>query len=118
MKVTKQQVSDFLKALGVPANLNGYVYLRHAVLLAVQQPDMLKSLTKVLYPAVAKECNTTWTRVERSMRHAIEHCFTHGDRLLCEKLFRNGYSAQKGKPTNKQFLATVVDFMMLRGDLK
>lgn len=107
-------VSDIMHELGVPAHIKGYQYLRDAIILAVNSPDMMNSVTKVLYPTVAKNFSTTSSRVERAIRHAIEVAWDRGDIDVLSSYF--GYTIQnsRGKPTNSEFIALIADKLQLQ----
>ncbi len=107
-------VSDIMHQIGVPAHIKGYQYLRSAILLSVDSPDMMGSVTKVLYPTVAKMYKTTASRVERAIRHAIEVAWDRGDVDVLSSYF--GYTIQntRGKPTNSEFIAMISDKLRLR----
>ncbi len=107
-------VSDIMHELGVPAHIKGYQYLRAAIILTVNAPDMMSSVTKVLYPTVAKTFNTTASRVERAIRHAIEVAWDRGDIDVLSSYF--GYTIQnsRGKPTNSEFIAMIADKLRLK----
>ena len=106
-------VSEILRKMGIPANIKGYRYLRFAIVISVNNPEMMSSMTKALYPCVAKEYRTTPSRVERAMRHAIEVAWNRGDTEILSSYF--GYSAQSimYKPTNSEFIAAVADKLIL-----
>lgn len=107
-------VSDIMHELGVPAHIKGYQYLRDAIILSVNSPEMMNSVTKVLYPTVAKHFNTTSSRVERAIRHAIEVAWDRGDIDVLSAYF--GYTIQnsRGKPTNSEFIAMIADKLRLK----
>lgn len=107
-------VSDIMHELGVPAHIKGYQYLRYAIILSVNSPDMMTSVTKVLYPTVAKHFDTTSSRVERAIRHAIEVAWDRGDIDVLSSYF--GYTIQntRGKPTNSEFIAMIADKLRLK----
>ncbi len=107
-------VSDIMHELGVPAHIKGYQYLRNAIILAVNSPEMMNSVTKVLYPTVAKHFETTSSRVERAIRHAIEVAWDRGDIDVLSSYF--GYTIQnsRGKPTNSEFIAMIADKLRLK----
>lgn len=98
-------VTDTLHKMGLPANVNGYLYLRSAILMAVDDPSVLKGMTKVLYPKVAEEFESTAARVERSMRHAVEMTWDRGDVRTLQFYFGSSISSLKGKPTNGEFIS-------------
>lgn len=107
-------VSDIMHELGVPAHIKGYQYLRDAIILSVNNPEMMNSVTKVLYPTVAKHFETTSSRVERAIRHAIEVAWDRGDIDVLSSYF--GYTIQnsRGKPTNSEFIAMIADKLRLK----
>lgn len=107
-------VSDIMHELGVPAHIKGYQYLRDAIILSVNSPEMMNSVTKVLYPTVAKHFDTTSSRVERAIRHAIEVAWDRGDIDVLSSYF--GYTIQntRGKPTNSEFIAMIADKLRLK----
>ncbi len=107
-------VSEIMHELGVPAHIKGYQYLRDAIILSVNSPEMMNSVTKVLYPTVAKHFSTTSSRVERAIRHAIEVAWDRGDIDVLSSYF--GYTIQntRGKPTNSEFIAMISDKLRLK----
>lgn len=107
------RISNILKDLGVPANLCGYRYLKKAISLAISNMDLIDTITRGLYPIIAKQCNSTPTRVERGMRHAIETGWVRGNIETEAKLFGYTVSEGKGKPTNSEFIATVADYYLM-----
>jgi len=107
-------VTEIIHEIGVPAHIKGYQYLREAIVLTVNDMDMLNGVTKVLYPAVAKKFNTTPSRVERAIRHAIEVAWDRGDVEVLQKFFGYTVSGIKGKPTNSEFIAMIADRLVLR----
>lgn len=106
-------VTNMLHEIGVPAHIKGYVYLRTAILMAVDNMDILNAVTKQLYPEIAKEHGTTDTRVERAIRHAIEVAWERGNIDLIHELFGYTIQAEKGKPTNSEFIALLADRIRL-----
>ena len=108
------QVTKIIHQIGVPAHIKGYQYLRTAILLTIQDSDIINSVTKVLYPSVAKKYQTTTSRVERAIRHAIEVAWDRGDVDTLNSYF--GYTIQnnRGKPTNSEFIAMIADNLRLR----
>lgn len=108
-----QDVTHILHEIGVPAHIKGYQYLREGILLAVEDTEMLSSITKLLYPAIAKKCDTTASRVERAIRHAIEVAFGRGNLDVIEDIFGYTVSTGKGKPTNSEFIALIADKIRL-----
>lgn len=106
-------VSDIMRQIGVPAHIKGYQYLREAILLCVNDTDMLGSVTKLLYPTVAKTFQTTSSRVERAIRHAIEVAWDRGDVDVLSSYFGYTIQNQRGKPTNSEFIAMIADKLRL-----
>lgn len=107
-------VTDIIHEIGVPAHIKGYQYLREAIILTIRDMDMINAVTKVLYPEVAKKFNTTPSRVERAIRHAIEVAWDRGDIETLQKFFGYTVSNIKGKPTNSEFIAMIADCLSLR----
>ncbi|MBQ2286063.1 MAG: sporulation transcription factor Spo0A [Acutalibacteraceae bacterium] len=107
-------VTEIIHQIGVPAHIKGYHYLREAIILSVKNSDILGSVTKLLYPTVAKNHGTTSSRVERAIRHAIEVAWDRGDIDVLNSYF--GYTIQndRGKPTNSEFIAMISDKLRLR----
>ena len=107
-------ISDIMRQIGVPAHIKGYQYLREAIALSIKTPDLMHSVTKVLYPTVAKNNKTTPSRVERAIRHAIEVAWDRGDVDVLSSYF--GYTIQnsRGKPTNSEFIAMISDKLRLK----
>ncbi len=107
-------ISDIMHELGVPAHIKGYQYLREAILLTVNSHELMSSVTKVLYPTVAEKFDTTASRVERAIRHAIEVAWDRGDIDVLSAYF--GYTIQnsRGKPTNSEFIAMIADKLRLK----
>ena len=112
----ERQVTAIIHEIGVPAHIKGYQYLREAIGLAVEDMDIINAVTKVLYPAVAKKFNTTSSRVERAIRHAIEVAWDRGDLETLQKYFGYTVSNAKGKPTNSEFIAMIADRISLDGN--
>ena len=109
----RNQVTAIIHEIGVPAHIKGYQYLREAILIAVDNMDVINAVTKVLYPAVAKRFATTPSRVERAIRHAIEVAWDRGDLEVLQKYFGYTVSNTKGKPTNSEFIAMIADRLVL-----
>jgi len=107
-------VTDIIHQIGVPAHIKGYHYLREAIILSVKNSDIVNSITKLLYPTVAKNYGTTASRVERAIRHAIEVAWDRGDIDVLNSYF--GYTIQndRGKPTNSEFIAMISDKLRLK----
>lgn len=108
------QVTAIIHEVGVPAHIKGYQYLREAILIAVNDMDVINAVTKVLYPEVAKRFGTTASRVERAIRHAIEVAWDRGDLETLQKYFGYTVSNAKGKPTNSEFIAMIADRLQLQ----
>ena len=106
-------VTNIIHEIGVPAHIKGYQYLRDAIILAVNDMEMLNSITKVLYPTIAKKHQTTPSRVERAIRHAIEVAWSRGKMDTIDELFGYTVSTGKGKPTNSEFIALIADKIRL-----
>ena len=106
-------VTEILHQIGVPAHIKGYQYLREAIMLAIDDMDVINSVTKVLYPEVARKFNTTPSRVERAVRHAIETAWDRGDLETLQRYFGYTVSNTKGKPTNSEFIAMIADRLTL-----
>ena len=109
----KNRVTAVIHEIGVPAHIKGYQYLREAILIAVEDMEVINAVTKVLYPAVARRFSTTPSRVERAIRHAIEVAWDRGDLEVLQKYFGYTVSNTKGKPTNSEFIAMIADRLML-----
>lgn len=107
-------VTDIIHEIGVPAHIKGYQYLREAIILTINDMDIINAVTKVLYPEVAKKFSTTPSRVERAIRHAIEVAWDRGDIEVLQKFFGYTVSNIKGKPTNSEFIAMIADCLSLR----
>lgn len=107
-------VTEVIHEIGVPAHIKGYQYLREAIILTINDMEIINSVTKVLYPTVAKKYNTTPSRVERAIRHAIEVAWDRGDLETLQKFFGYTVSNVKGKPTNSEFIAMIADCLSLR----
>lgn len=107
-------ITDIIHQIGVPAHIKGYSYLREAIMLSVKNSDIINSVTKLLYPTVAKRFTTTSSRVERAIRHAIEVAWDRGDIDVLNSYF--GYTIQndRGKPTNSEFIAMISDKLRLK----
>ena len=112
----KNTVTSVIHEIGVPAHIKGYQYLREAIIIAVNDMEVINAVTKVLYPEVAKRFGTTPSRVERAIRHAIEVAWDRGDLETLQKYFGYTVSNTKGKPTNSEFIAMIADRLMLSGD--
>ncbi len=107
-------VTDMIHEIGVPAHIKGYQYLREAIMMSVEEPDMLGSITKVLYPTIARNNQTTASRVERAIRHAIEVAWNRGRMETLDAMFGYTINTGKGKPTNSEFIALIADKIRLQ----
>ena len=112
------EVTDMIHEVGVPAHIKGYHYLRDAILMVIEDPDMLNSITKILYPTIAKRNQTTPSRVERAIRHAIEVAWSRGNMDIINTLFSYTVSTGKGKPTNSEFIALIADKIRLQNKMR
>lgn len=106
-------ISDIMHQIGVPAHIKGYQYLRYAIILSIESPEMISSVTKVLYPEIAKKFSTTASRVERAIRHAIEVAWDRGDVDVLSSYFGYTIQSSRGKPTNSEFIAMIADKLRL-----
>ena len=109
----ESRVTNMLHEIGIPAHIKGYHYLRDAIIMAVKDMDVLNAITKILYPTVAKKYQTTSSRVERAIRHAIEVAWSRGKLDTLDELFGYTVSTGKGKPTNSEFIALIADTIQL-----
>ncbi|MBQ7943326.1 MAG: sporulation transcription factor Spo0A [Lachnospiraceae bacterium] len=109
----EKDVTDMIHEIGVPAHIKGYQYLREAIMMSVEDGEMLNSITKILYPSIAKRYQTTPSRVERAIRHAIEVAWSRGKMETLDSLFGYTISLGKGKPTNSEFIALITDKIRL-----
>ena len=108
------RITAIIHEIGVPAHIKGYQYLREAIMVAVRDREAVGAITKVLYPSVARTFNTTPSRVERAIRHAIEVAWDRGDLETLQKFFGYTVSHVKGKPTNSEFIAMIADKLQLQ----
>jgi two-component system response regulator (stage 0 sporulation protein A) len=107
------RITDIMHQIGVPAHIKGYLYLRAAIKMVVEEVGLLGAITKELYPLVARKFNTTPSRVERAIRHAIEVSWERGNTEAINKLFGHSVTTESGKPTNSQFIAKIADKLRL-----
>ncbi len=114
----ESDVTNIIHEIGVPAHIKGYQYLRDAIMMSVNDNEMLNSITKVLYPSIAKRHKTTPSRVERAIRHAIEVAWSRGKMDTIDELFGYTVSNGKGKPTNSEFVALIADKIRLEYKLR
>lgn len=110
----EQDVTNMIHDIGVPAHIKGYQYLREAIMMSVNDPTMISSITKLLYPTIAKRFQTTPSRVERAIRHAIEVAWSRGKMETLDTLFGYTINTGKGKPTNSEFIALIADKIRLK----
>ena len=109
----ENDVTNIIHEIGVPAHIKGYQYLREAIMMSVTDMEMLNSITKILYPSIAKKFQTTPSRVERAIRHAIEVAWSRGKMDTIDELFGYTIHNGKGKPTNSEFIALIADKIRL-----
>ena len=114
--ITKK-ITEIIKTLGIPAHIKGYQYIRTAIEMCLEDIQMLDAITKQLYPEIAKQYKTTSSRVERAIRHAIETAWSRGNMKTIEEIFGYTVNFKKGKPTNSEFLALVVDKIRLENNM-
>ncbi len=110
----EKDVTDMIHEIGVPAHIKGYQYLREAIIISVNDVEMLNSITKILYPTIAKKFQTTPSRVERAIRHAIEVAWSRGKMETLDAMFGYTINTGKGKPTNSEFIALIADKIRLQ----
>lgn len=111
-------VTNMIHEIGVPAHIKGYQYLREAIIMSVKDTSVLSSITKILYPTIAKSFFTTPSRVERAIRHAIEVAWSRGKMETLDGLFGYTINTGKGKPTNSEFIALIADKIRLQNRQK
>ncbi len=114
----ESDVTNIIHEIGVPAHIKGYQYLREAIVMSVTDMEMLNSITKILYPGIAKKYQTTPSRVERAIRHAIEVAWSRGKMDTIDELFGYTIHNGKGKPTNSEFIALIADKIRLEYKLR
>ena len=105
----EDMITDMLRTIGVPAHIKGYRFLRESVLMVAENPTLISMVTKVLYPEIGAAYNTTASRVERAIRHAIEVAWDRGDIEILNFYFGSTIQASRGKPTNSEFIAMLAD---------
>jgi two-component system, response regulator, stage 0 sporulation protein A len=103
------EVTNIIREIGIPAHIKGYQYLRDAIMMIIEEIELLGAVTKVLYPKIAEKYTTTPSRVERAIRHAIEVAWSRGNMEMINKLFGYTVKLDKGKPTNSEFMAMIAD---------
>lgn len=111
------EITNIIHEIGVPAHIKGYLYLREAIQMVVNDVELLSAVTKELYPSIAKKYNTTPSRVERAIRHAIEVAWSRGQVDTINRIFGYTIHNSKGKPTNSEFIAMVADKLRLKAKL-
>ena len=111
------QVTGIIHKIGVPAHIKGYQYLRTAIIMTIENNDLINAVTKILYPTVAKRYHTTSSRVERAIRHAIEVAWDRGDLDTLNSYFGYTIQNERGKPTNSEFIAMIADNIRLRNKI-
>jgi len=109
----KQAITTLLHSLGIPSHIKGYMYIRDGIDLMYNKPSMIGAITKELYPEIADKYDTTTSRVERAIRHAIEVSWSRGDYELMENIFGHSVDYDRAKPTNSEFIATLADKLRL-----
>lgn len=109
----EEEVTDVLHQIGIPAHIKGYLYLRNAIIMVVEEIELLGAITKILYPRIAESYDTTPSRVERAIRHAIEVAWSRNNADIIRKFFGYTINIEKGKPTNSEFIAMVADRIRL-----
>lgn len=103
------EVTNIIREIGIPAHIKGYQYLRDAIMMIINEIELLGAVTKVLYPMIAEKYSTTPSRVERAIRHAIEVAWSRGNMDMINRLFGYTVKLEKGKPTNSEFMAMIAD---------
>ena len=111
-------VTEIIHDIGIPAHIKGYHYLRDAIIVSVRQGNEINSVTKILYPTIAKKHQTTPSRVERAIRHAIEVAWNRGNTDTLNDLFGYTINCGKGKPTNSEFIALISDKIRLQYNIR
>jgi len=106
-------ISKMLHTLGVPSHIKGYVYIREGINIMIESNEIIGGITKEIYPEIAKKYNTTSSRVERAIRHAIEISWNRGDYDAMEEIFGHSVDYDRAKPTNSEFIATIADHLRL-----
>ncbi|RQD76382.1 MAG: sporulation transcription factor Spo0A [Candidatus Syntrophonatronum acetioxidans] len=110
----EREITNILHEIGIPAHIKGYQYLREAILMVIREIEILGAITKVLYPRIAEKYNTTPSRVERAIRHAIEVAWSRNNVETIKRFFGYTINTERGKPTNSEFIALVADKLRLR----
>lgn len=110
----KQETTELIREIGIPASLLGFRYAREAIILALKEPTAIDRITKEVYPEIAKNNETTSSRVERAIRHAVEVAWERGDVNVLSKYFGYTICSSRGKPTNSEFIAMTAEVLRLR----
>lgn len=113
MSIILKQISSIFITIGIPANIQGYKYLREAITLTIRRPDIINSITKELYPTIAKNFSTSASKVERAIRHAIEVGWSRGRLDSINNIFGVRVFGDRDRPTNGEFIALIADKLML-----
>lgn len=113
-KDLESEITNIIREVGIPAHIKGYNFARDAITMVIEDQELLGAVTKELYPNIAKKYNTTASRVERAIRHSIEVAWSRGNALFIEQLFGHTINANKGKPTNSEFIAIIADKLRLK----
>lgn len=113
-KSLEDTITSILLEIGVPAHIIGYRYLQDAIYMCVHNRDSVNSITKILYPDIAKKNHTTSSRVERAIRHAIECAWLRGNIDSLDHIFGSSVSPDSGRPTNSEFIAVVTDYLIMK----
>lgn len=118
-KIFKQDaiITDLLHNLGIPSHIRGYQYIKEGIMIIYRNNNIISYITKDVYPEVARKFNTTATRVERAIRHAIEVSWSRGDINLMEDIFGNSLNVNRDKPTNAEYLTTLADRLKMNNNL-
>jgi len=110
----ESQVTELILQIGIPAHIKGYHFVRSAIIMAIEPPDTINAITKIVYPTIAKKYQTSPSRVERAIRHAIEVAWDRGDVDTLNSIFGYSINSNKGKPTNSEFIAMLSDKLRLK----
>jgi two-component system, response regulator, stage 0 sporulation protein A len=113
----ENQITDIMHEIGIPAHIKGYIYIRDSIGLIINNTGILGSITKELYPSVAKKYNTTANKVERAIRHAIEVAWSRGREDTINSLFKYKLNTNKNKPTNSEFIAMIADMLRIKNNI-
>ena len=108
------EITKIIRDLGIPAHIKGYTFVREAIMMVYEDTEILHGITKILYPTIARKSQTTSSRVERAIRHAIEVAWERGNREKIDEIFGYTIDAGKGKPTNAEFVAIIADHLRLK----